>query len=377
MRDRLLSAILVCSLTACIPRPGPGSALIAPSTGNVAQSAPSEGLLRGINLGNALDAPTEGAWGVTLDESHFEMAAAAGLDHVRLPVRFNAHASATSPFTVDTAFFERVDWAVDQATAKGLSIIIDFHHYEEIMKEPLAHEARFLMIWKQIAERYKNRPASVVFEVLNEPNGNLQAEILNKFVNQAIPIIRATNPTRRIIVDGYFWAAADWLDDLDLPRDDAEVIASFHMYQPILFTHQGAPWMTPEYHTSGIVFPGPPSTPITPSEGADRVGWVHDWFARYNSYAAENNPSGPAAVRIEFEKVDQFIHTTGRRVYMGEFGCIDKADMQSRVTYLRLVRQEAERRGIGWAYWDDGGTMMAMNVKSKTWVPELRDALLR
>ena len=35
---------------------------------------------RGINLGNALEAPTEGSWGVTLQASYFEVIKAAGFD---------------------------------------------------------------------------------------------------------------------------------------------------------------------------------------------------------------------------------------------------------------------------------------------------------
>src|SRR5688572_7866012 len=54
----------------------------------IATSAPLPGFKRGLNLGNGLDAPQEGAWGTTLSEKHFEMAASAGFDHVRLPVRF-------------------------------------------------------------------------------------------------------------------------------------------------------------------------------------------------------------------------------------------------------------------------------------------------
>jgi endoglucanase len=93
---------------------------------------PSEsvpGFMRGINLGNALDAPSEGAWGVTLLPNHFAMAKAAGLDHVRLPVRFSAHAEQKAPYTIEEALFKRVDWAIDQAAEHGLSIIIDLHHY--------------------------------------------------------------------------------------------------------------------------------------------------------------------------------------------------------------------------------------------------------
>ena len=41
------------------------------------------------------------------------------------------------------------------------------------------------------------------------------------------------------------------------------------------------------------------------------------------------------------------------------------------------MRQEAERRGIGWAYWDDGGRNKALDVKTGKWVDYLHDALLK
>ena len=37
----------------------------------VTKAAPLPGFMRGINLGNGLDAPHEGEWGVVLKERHF------------------------------------------------------------------------------------------------------------------------------------------------------------------------------------------------------------------------------------------------------------------------------------------------------------------
>src|ERR1700761_8867607 len=104
-----------------------------------ASSEPVPGFMRGINLGNGLDAPNEGEWGVVLKPEHFSMAKAAGLDHVRLPVRFSVHAAKDAPYAIDEALLKRVDWAVEQAHANGLSVIIDLHHYEELMKDPKAN----------------------------------------------------------------------------------------------------------------------------------------------------------------------------------------------------------------------------------------------
>jgi hypothetical protein len=37
---------------------------------------------------------------------------------------------------------------------------------------------------------------------------------------------------------------------------------------------------------------------------------------------------------------------------------------ESRENYVWLGRTEAERRGVGWAYWDDGGSFKIMNVSN-------------
>ena len=46
---------------------------------------------RGVNLGNALEAPVEGEWGVVLQEEYFDLIADQGFDSVRIPIRWSAH----------------------------------------------------------------------------------------------------------------------------------------------------------------------------------------------------------------------------------------------------------------------------------------------
>jgi endoglucanase len=340
----------------------------------VTPSEPVLGFMRGINLGNALDAPSEGAWGVRLQPSHFAMAKAAGLDHVRLPVRFSAHAELKAPFTIEEALLKRVDWAIDQAAEHGLSIIIDLHHYEELMKKPTEHAERLVGLWKQIAERYRGRPPSVAFELINEPCDELKSELLNPITERALAAVRASNPKRLVFVDSFFWASADQLKNLELPQD-ANVVPSFHDYQPILFTHQGMPWMGPEFQTRGVVFPGPPATPVTPLPAAQETDWVKNWFASYNAAPIADNAGGPKAIFDYFKIVEEYLKSSKRRVYMGEFGVSDNVDAKSRESWLRIVRKEAEKRHIGWALWDDGSRFRAMNVQQGTWVPAIRAGL--
>lgn len=334
-------------------------------------------LRRGMNVGNGLDAPAEGAWGVVLEAPLFDAIAAAGFDHVRIPIRFSAHAAAAPPYAIEEAFLRRVDWAIDQVLSHGMTAIVDLHHYKELMEHPDAHAARFVALWKQIATRLHARPASVVYELLNEPSDALTADRWNALLLDAVRAVREVDPERAIIVDSAFWASAKELaSSLKVPADDRHLIGSFHMYQPILFTHQGMPWMPAEFGTIGLVFPGPPRTAVEPTPPAQNVDWVADWFRRYNTVPAERNPGGPFAVAEQFELARAFRARTGLPVYMGEFGAGDKADMASRVAWTRLVRREAERHGMGWAYWDDGGSFKAYDQKARTWDAELRAALL-
>ncbi len=339
-----------------------------------ASSEPVPGFMRGINLGNGLDAPNEGEWGVTLKPEHFSMAKAAGLDHVRLPVRFSAHAAKDAPYAIEEALLKRVDWAVEQAHANGLSIIIDLHHYEELMKQPKEHADRLVGMWQQIAERYKNAPETVAFELINEPCDALHSPELNAIHEKVLAAVRASNPSRTVFVDSYFWASADRLKELELPQD-TNLVPSFHMYQPILFTHQGMPWMGPEFQTQGIVFPGPPASPVTPLAAAKSTAWTSSWLDGYNAKPVTENTNGPKAIFDYFKIVEDYVSSTHRRVYMGEFGVADSADPQSRENWLRITKREAERRHIGWALWDDGGRFKAMNVKDGTWTPPIQAGL--
>ncbi|MEE9319398.1 MAG: glycoside hydrolase family 5 protein [Granulosicoccus sp.] len=206
----------------------------------------NKALGRGINLANALDAPNEGEWGWSLAANHFDIIADAGFDSVRVPIRWSAHAATTAPYAIDQAFFERVDWVLDQTARTGLTTVIDVHHYLELMVDPTRHRARFLSIWQQISERYAQRPETVYFEILNEPTEAFTDDpaIWNNLLADALQIVRRTNATRPVVIGPVGWNAIEYLDQLVLPTDP-NVIVSVHFYSPFEFTHQGADWVEP------------------------------------------------------------------------------------------------------------------------------------
>jgi endoglucanase len=315
------------------------------SRGDDTIAAANKKLGRGINLGNALEAPREGAWGVTLKPEYFEAIKKAGFDSVRLPVNWAGHAATDAPFTIDAAFARRVDWAVDQALANQLNIIINVHHYGAMDTDPDRHLPRLAALWEQIALRYKDRGAGVYFELLNEPHDKLTAAKWNSAIPTLLAAVRKSNPDRAVIVGPGQWNSIRALEALELPRDDRHLIATIHFYDPFEFTHQGAPWV----------------------QGAEKwKGW------NWGGSAPEK-----AVIRMKLNTAAAWGKKHGRPIFLGEFGAFEAGDMESRARWAGTVARQAEEFGFSWAYWEFCSGFGAYDPKSDKWREPLKLALVK
>lgn len=88
------------------------------------------------------------------------------------------------------------------ATENNLNIIIDMHHYDELFIDPAGHSDRFVALWQQLAEHYKDQPDSVFFELINEPHNKLTNDIVEPLLTRTLAEVRKTNPTRKVIMGG-------------------------------------------------------------------------------------------------------------------------------------------------------------------------------
>ena len=376
--NQWVPAALAC-LFASACQPSPAARIDAFRAGTLATRARPD-LKRGMNFGDAMEAPNEGEWGVALAASDFDAVKAAGFDHVRIPMRVSSHAGTAPPYAIEPRFQRRMDWAVDQALSRDLAVIIDMHHYVPMMQAPSAHGARLVGIWRQLATHYKGMPPAVVYEILNEPTDKLTAEVWNPILQQVFRAIREIDPERTVIIEGAHWASAkDLRDTLWVPEGDKHVVASFHMYAPMYFTHQGfSVWMPPHFGTVGVTFPGPPAKPVRPTAAALSFPESREFFARYNVEPVATNPGGPAAIIEQMEIAKAFKDRTGLPVYLGEFGAGVNGDTTSRAAWVRVARTEAEKRGFGWGYWDFCHNFAAYGrtLFGGAWIPEIKAALV-
>lgn len=296
---------------------------------------------RGINFGNALDA-LDGGPRLPLEHRYFDAVAAAGFDTVRLPARWSAHAAAAPPYTVDPAFFRRVDAGVAAALDRGLQVVLNVHHYSELCAAPEEHRPRFLALWRQIAVHYAGHDNRLCFELLNEPRDALTADRWNTLLAEALAVVRDACPERTVIVGAAEMNSPDALPALAVPDDD-HLVATVHYYAPFAFTHQNAGWVP----------------------GAER------WLGR-----GWGGPADEDAVRDDLARVAEWGRDRGLPVFLGEFGAFSAAGMASRARWTAFVRTEAERLGLSWAYWEFGTDFGAFDPELAAWREPLRRALL-
>ncbi|MEM7314343.1 MAG: cellulase family glycosylhydrolase, partial [Planctomycetota bacterium] len=73
---------------------------------------------------------------------------------------------------------------------------------------------------------------------------NDSPELWNDYLDQALTVIRTSNPNRPVLVGPVFWNSISALSSFD-PPEDPNLVTTVHYYDPFEFTHQGATWVNP------------------------------------------------------------------------------------------------------------------------------------
>ena len=308
-----------------------------------AASTANRALGRGVNLGNALDAPLDASWALHLRGDYFEAIKQAGFNSVRLPVAFYLHTAPEAPYAIEPGFLARVDWAINQALSRGLVVVLDDHHDVGMEQRPDEDLPRLAATWTQLAEHYRDYPEALYFELLNEPSGALTDAEWAKDAPALLRAVRKVDVKRTVVVGPADWNSLDHLGALALPEDDRNIIVTFHYYVPLRFTHQGAGWMPGADKWRGTTWTG---------DAAERATLDHD-----------------------FDKAAQWAAANRRPLYLGEFGAFQAADMDSRARWTRAVADAARRRGMSFAYWEFGSSFGAYDPVKLKWRAPLLEAL--
>lgn len=334
MSAPILTSIALACLSACVAA-AQSSGFVPVDPGDQIKS-----MRRGVNI-IGYDPLWRDFAKARFQERHFERIREGGFQTVRIVLQAFSHMDSEN--RLNPTWFKTLDWAVDHALANGLTVILDEHDYNVCANDVRGCRSRLTAFWTQVAEHYKDAPNSVIFEILNEPNTQLTAEVWNGMLKEALAVIRASNPRRNVIIGPAFWNNIHYLDRLELPEADRNIIVTVHYYLPMTFTHQGASWNRETAKLSGIT-------------------WGTDAEKR--------------AVEEDFAGVQDWSKKNDRPILLGEFGAYDRGDMDSRVRYTSHVARTAESLGWAWAYWQFDSDFIVYDMAKDAWVEPIWRALI-
>jgi endoglucanase len=272
---------------------------------------------------------------------HFQKIRQAGFSSVRLVLQSFDHMDAHN--RLPQKWMDTLDWAINGATHAGLNVIVDEHDFNACSADPGACHDKLIAFWRQVGHHLRKRDPNVMFELLNEPHDPLDAARWNAMLKELIPLVRRDNPTRTLVIGPVEWNSFRKLDTLELPEKDRHIIVTFHYYDPMRFTHQGASWVPGLRDVSGV-------TCCTAEERA--------------------------RIDSDFDQVAAWSKEHDRPILLGEFGAREGGDMASRVAWTSAVARSAERHGFAWAYWQFDGDFIVYDMKAQDWVHSILKALI-
>lgn len=306
----------------------------------------------GWNLGNTLDSYSNAGFGKNeglqsettwsnpkTSQELIDLVRDNGFNAIRVPVTWYNHMD--SNYLIDEEWMDRVQEIVDYVINDDMYCIVNVHHdtgsdgwlraSDTNLEE---NKEIFAAIWEQIAARFADYDEHLMFESFNEllndknewVNPDERAlEVTNELNQLFVDTVRASggnNPERVLIVNTYCAGGNSQVTKgFVLPTDTVEnsLIVEAHIYQPYNFTAE-------EFPTA------------TTWSGSSIDTYVKNM---YNTFMKQGVP-----------------------VIIGEFGCVDKGNLDQRISWAEYYMNLCREYGIKCFWWDNGTAYRLFNRRS-------------
>lgn len=280
-----------------------------------------------------------------------------GFTHVRIPLTFKSFYNPLSDDYLNDGPIAVLDEQIARVLSYDLAVIVDLHSmatdsnssYSGMLEADPEFIETFVAWWGAFAAHMSQYDPEMLFlEVLNEPVFYDNPEAWLPMQEKALAAMREAAPDHTLIASGAHWANIWRMVEIEEVTEISNVIYKFHMYDPFLFTHQGATW------TDGIVkrlsnVPYP-STPENMADLVEAYGPDTQTGKELAKYGEE---------RWNYDRMEDVIlrgvrwaEEHGVRLICNEFGAHNPAPLEARARWLEDVTSLFEKYDIGWTMWE-------------------------
>jgi endoglucanase len=353
-------------LSAVIPQPIPVIGNVNSPLVNLCKKY----LTKGMNLTNWAEADkiTQNdpkTW--KFNEQKIKLQAEQGFVGIRFPIDFDLYlvdreqvlAGKKATIEFEPIFYTLLDSMNAWTKKYGLSLTIDYHAYDGTFNRAASKNPKYAQamgrIWKKVAQHFINekRP-DLFFELTNEPclglpDGEyIEQEDWKRIAQSMIDSIRKIDPHRPLIFGDTQWYSLDELIK-NKPFSDKNIIYCIHMYEPFVFTHQGASWVNMAT-MKNIPFPYKPERWSTEFRDFGITDGTPEWVKeQVINYYKEGNKQH-IKNRLTLAKNWAFEHKVP--LICNEWGALPtNANSDDLKTYIKTVYDIFDELDIPWQIW--------------------------
>lgn len=280
-----------------------------------------------------------------------------GLSHIRLPVFSPAFMGSDLESPEAQAYMKSMSAYTKELIDIGYLVSIDIHPSSEFNDAyqiaPDATLDRMMRIWKALSVHLAQfKPQDVLVEILNEPDTDARtwqrhSTLLAKHIRELLPhhtiVLSPSGPQRH---DALFQIT---------PVDDPNTLYAIHFYDPFIFTHQGAEWLSenePIRQYKKLTFPMDFNNPSTQNLYNELI--VTGQITAANKLKEQLfEPWGFKDIDNIFDELQQWSDKYNRPIIINEFGVLSHhAPRISRLLWLKTIVERAEEHCMAWTHWD-------------------------
>lgn len=274
-----------------------------------------------------------------------------GFDHIRLPI--DEEQMFKTDGSLDATAFDLLKWTIDCCIQNDLKVIIDMHilrshHFtsgsNSLFTDKAAQEY-FYDLWRKISAELHDFPNDMLaYELLNEPQTRNKDE-WNNLVKNCYLAIRELEPERVIVIGTAPSQDYSGAKYLDIPKNDRNIILSFHYYNPFLLTHYKASWTSQKDFNGAVHYPGVTIT----QEEFDAAHCIAEAKNAVQGYIGVSYDR--SVFRKHFNEVLAVASKYGIQVYCGEYGCLPSPPTEDRLAWHSDMETVFDELGIARAIW--------------------------
>lgn len=210
--------------------------------------------LRGVCFGNQVWSCPTNPPSDHHQEKDYERLKNMNVNVIRFYLNYHIFEDDTKPYIYKESGWQWLNTNIQWAKKYGIYLILNMHVPQggfqslgtgNALWDNVENQKRLKALWKEIARRYKNEPAIVGYDLLNEPNTSKSKDQWINLAKDLVKEIRSVDSNHIIIVERLNAVANNWSVDEDMNFflvDDFNVMYTFHFYSPIEYTHQLTSW---------------------------------------------------------------------------------------------------------------------------------------